>query len=222
MTDIPTSSPRSTFVTVVAWIFTVLGGFATLIAILQNVMITVMFPQEAMSEAANVQDAPVFAKFLMAHPQVFFGAFLVASAVTFISAVGLLKRQNWARLIFVAILALGIVWNLGGLALMFFALPPMPPVPRNAPANFPEGFDTMWKLMMGFSVAIALVFAGLFGWIIKRVCLPKLNVNSLRSNILVNTDARNVPRFAGSGAARAGYQKRYAAKDCYLDMLFMI
>jgi hypothetical protein len=169
MTGIPTGNPRSTFVTVVAWIFIVLGGFATLIAILQNIMIAVMFPQEAMSEVANAKDTPVFAGFLMAHPQVFFGAFLVASAITFISAVGLLKRQNWARLIFVAILALGIVWNLGGLALMFLAFSPMPAVPQHAPADFQHGFDTMWNVMMGLSVVIALTFAGLFGWIIKRL-----------------------------------------------------
>jgi len=169
MTDLPTDRPRSTFVTVAAWIFIVLGGFATLIAILQNIMIAVMFPQEAMSEAARAQDAPMFAKFMMGHPQVFFGAFLVASAVTFISAVGLLKRQNWARLIFVAILALGIVWNLGGLALMFFAFSPMPPVPQQAPPDLQHGFDTMWHVMTGLSVVIALAFAGLFGWIIKRL-----------------------------------------------------
>ena len=34
---------RSTFVSVVAWVFIVLGGFSTLIAVLQNIMIAVVF-----------------------------------------------------------------------------------------------------------------------------------------------------------------------------------
>ena len=169
MTDTSSGSPRSTFVTAVAWVFVVLAGFATVIAILQNIMITVMFPKEAMTEAANVKDAPAFARFMFAYPQVFFGVFLAASAIALVSAIGLLKRKNWARLIFIAILVLGIVWNVGGLVVMFFAFSSMPPMPDQAPPDFRDGFDTMWKVMIGFSVVIALVFAGLFGWIIKRL-----------------------------------------------------
>jgi hypothetical protein len=128
-----------------------------------------MFPPEAMREAENAKDAPVFARFMFSHPQVFFGAFLAVSATTLVSAIGLLRRQNWARFIFIGILVLGIVWNLGGLAAMFFVFSSTPPMPDQAPADFRDGFDIMWKVIMGFSVVIALVFAGLFGWIIKRL-----------------------------------------------------
>ena len=170
MADTPTSSFRSTFVTTIAWVFIVLAGFATVISIFQNIMIAVMFPQEEMREAANANDAPAFARFIFAHPQVLFGAFLAVSATTFISSIGLLKRQNWARLIFIAILLLGILWNIGSLALVFFTFSSMPQVPDHAPAEF----ETMWKVMMGFSVVIVLAFAGLFGWIIKRLVSPEI------------------------------------------------
>jgi hypothetical protein len=52
---------RSTFVTVVAWIFIVLAGFTTFIAILQNIMISLMFSGGHMGEALNqteTQDVP--------------------------------------------------------------------------------------------------------------------------------------------------------------------
>ena len=169
MTEAPALNPRSTFVTAVAWVFIALAGFSTAIAVLQNVMIALMFPREAMSEASNLKDVPVFFRFFAAHPQVFFAAFLAASATTFVSAIGLLKRKNWARIVFMAILVLGIAWNLGGLLIMFLAFSPMPPIPDHAPAEFRSGFETMWKVMTAFSVAIALGFAGLFGWIIKRL-----------------------------------------------------
>jgi hypothetical protein len=169
VTDAPTPAPRSTFVTAVAWVFIALAGFVTLIAVLQNIMVALMFPREAMSEASNLKNAPMFFRTFAAHPQVFVGAFLALSATTFASAIGLLKRKNWARLIFIAILALGIVWNLGSLAIMFLTISSMPPVPDRAPPDFRDEFETMWKVMMAFSVVIALSFAGLFGWIIKRL-----------------------------------------------------
>lgn len=42
---------RSTFVSVVAWIFIVISGFATFISILQNIMFHTLFPREEMNQA---------------------------------------------------------------------------------------------------------------------------------------------------------------------------
>jgi hypothetical protein len=169
MTELSNQNTRSSFVTAVAWVFIVLAGFATLIAILQNIMIAVMFPAEAMRETENVKDAPAIARFMFSYPLVIFGAFLAVAATTLISAIGLLRRKNWARLIFIGMLSLGTLWNLGGLAVMFFTFSSMPQIPDHAPPNVRSDFDFMWNLMMGFSVVVALVFAGLFGWIIKRL-----------------------------------------------------
>jgi len=107
---------RSTFVSVLAWIFIVIAGFALLISILQNIMITAMFPMEEMQKSLNApeaQEMPAVARFMFSHFTLFFRAFLVVTLVTFISAIGLLKRKNWARIIFIALMALGIAWNIG-------------------------------------------------------------------------------------------------------------
>ena len=92
---------RSTFVTVLAWIFIVLAGFATIITSLQNVMIAVMFPTAQMEEAATqVKDlpgVPWFASWMFSYYQVFFLFFLVVSASMLTASIGLLKRKNWAR-----------------------------------------------------------------------------------------------------------------------------
>lgn len=97
MTELNKVYPRSTFVNAVAWVFIALAGFATLIAILQNIMISIMAPQGAMRGIENAKEIPAFAKFMLSHPQIIFGTFLAVSAGTFISAIGLLKRKNWAR-----------------------------------------------------------------------------------------------------------------------------
>jgi MFS family permease len=169
MTDGSNATPRSIFVTAVAWIFIGLAGFATLIAILQNIMIALVFPTEAIREAENAKDMPAFVRFLLSHPQIFFGSFLAVSAATLISAIGLLRRKNWARLLFIGIMALGILWNVGGMVMPYFVFSSMPPMPDHVPSDFRDGFDIFFKVMMVFTVLIGIAFACLFGWIIKRL-----------------------------------------------------
>lgn len=85
---------RSSFVTALAWVFIVLSGFATLIAIAQNVMINTMFPvdqmETAMHSAKAQQNMTPLAEFMASHFRLFFGTFLVLSAVTLISSIALL------------------------------------------------------------------------------------------------------------------------------------
>ena len=164
---------RSTFITVLAWIFIIFSGFGTLIAIAQNVMIHTMFPvdqmQEAMHTAKEKQNIPPVAEFMMTHFQLIFGAFLVMSAVTFSSSVALLKRKNWARVIFIYLLGFGIVWNIGGLFLQQAFFTSIPPPSSNAPAEFQSQFKSMATTMLVISTVMAIGFSVLFGWIIKRL-----------------------------------------------------
>src|SRR5690242_17763652 len=100
---------QSTFVTVVAWIFIVISGFGTVIAILQNVMVQTVFRDSGMAQAMQTPPpgTPPLSAFMAMHlPWVFF-AFLLISTFTLISSVGLLKRRNWARLSFVGLMVLG-------------------------------------------------------------------------------------------------------------------
>jgi hypothetical protein len=62
MTELSNTHPRSTFVNVVAWVFIALAGFATLIVILQNIMISMMAPQGAMRGIENAKEIPAFAR----------------------------------------------------------------------------------------------------------------------------------------------------------------
>jgi len=127
-----------------------------------------------MHEAPNGPPIPPFAKFMVEHGHLFFVAFLIISALTLASSIGLLKRMNWARLIFIAIMILGIVWNLGGMLIPFLLFPAVPPVPDHAPPGFGDQFEIMTKVMTGFGVVIALAFSALFGWIIKRLVSPEI------------------------------------------------
>jgi len=168
--DVP---PRSGFVTALAWIFIALSGFSTLIAVLQNVMITLLFPVEEMGEAMKqgdgVHEIPALASFMFEHVRLMFGAFLLLSTVTLVSAIGLLKRRNWARLVFVGMMGTGIVWNLASLAMPFLISAAIPPMPADSPAGFTENFDLVWKVMIVLTGLMAIGFSAVLGWIIKRL-----------------------------------------------------
>lgn len=163
---------RSSFVTVLAWIFIVLSGFATMISILQNIMVWTMFrqPEVAQAIAAQPQDVPSYAAFMMGHFQWFFLAFLLVSATTLVSSIGLLKRMNWARLVFVGLMVLGIAWSLGGLVIQFsmfgFMREQFDAAPKSA--DMPN-MQPILIAMTVVSVLFAVGFSVLWGWIAKRL-----------------------------------------------------
>jgi hypothetical protein len=180
MASVPaTATPRSTFVTVVGWIFTVLGGFATLIALLQNVMVAVVFSRPEFQEAtkhAKAQGLPWFASFMFDYFQLFFIAVLFLSACCLAGAIGLLLRKNWARLLFVTLMCFGIAWNAAGLVVTFFMFSVFGAAFGKAAAQgvAPPGFDLMWKIIAGVNVLFVIGFIALFTWIIMRLVSPEV------------------------------------------------
>jgi hypothetical protein len=133
-----------------------------------------MFPQDALNQAPIANGMPAPLRFMLAHPQLLFGGFLVASATALVSSIGLLKRRNWGRLMFIGILILAIAWNLVGLVLTLWSFPLVPPMPEHAPSDLRDGFRTMWIAMIVISVAIAIAVSALLGWLAKRLTSPEI------------------------------------------------
>ncbi len=162
---------QSTFVTVLAWIFIVGAGFTTVISILQNIFISVTFPPEPFPGPSGpaADQIPASGRFMMGHVDLFFRLFLALSCVTLISAVGLLRRRNWARIVFIVIFALGIVWNIGALILQQLVISSMLAQPL-----FEVQFDQMMLTMRIFSIAIVIVISTVLGWLIARLASPSI------------------------------------------------
>lgn len=164
---------RSRFVTALAWIFIGLAGFSTVIAVLQNIMLALMFPVEEMRAAVRQSEhapqMPGFVLFLFENIRLFFAAFLAVSLGALVSAIGLLLRRNWARLLFIAIMALGVAWNLAGLAMPLFMASLVADMPQGPDPDLQGNFRLMWHIMTGFMVVIGLAVTALFVWIIRRL-----------------------------------------------------
>ncbi|WP_321368300.1 hypothetical protein [uncultured Desulfuromusa sp.] len=163
---------KSTFVNVLAWIFIIFGGFATFMSILQNIMIHTVFPKEemnqAMQQAENVEQLPAFFGFMFNNFNLFFIFFFVVSLASFISAIALLKRKNWARIVFIVLMSVGIIWNIGGIILQFTMYNSMQEF-SGGQAPPPE-FESMMQIMKIASVIMVVAFSALFGFVIKKLC----------------------------------------------------
>ena len=166
---------KSQFVTILAWISIALSGFTTFISILQNIMITFMFPMEKMNEAFKnpkfANDAPKGFTFIFSNFRLIIFGFLLVSTITLVSSIGLLKRKNWARIIFICIMTLGILWNFVGIYFQNLMMPKFSEFPKGPGA---PDFEKVFLIMRIFSVIMAIGFSVLFGWIIKKLVSEKI------------------------------------------------
>jgi len=162
---------RSNFVTVVAWIFIALTGFATAISILQNVMLNTVFPidQMTMAAAGDRENVPAALLFMFEHIRWLFLSFLIASSAALTASIGLLRRKNWGRVAFIAIMTIGILWNVSSLVIQQFIFSSMPSAASEASGDFNQNFEMFTKIITVFSAIWAIGFSILFGWIIKRL-----------------------------------------------------
>lgn len=173
---------QSTFVTVVAWIFIALSGLGTVISILQNIMVQTVFRSPEISQAmqAPPPGASPFAAFMAAHFQWFFFALLLVSAFMLASSIGLLKRRNWARLSFICLLSLAILWQVGGLALQFSTFSSMREQFSAAAVHGGPDMAPFFIAIAAVSVLFAVGFSVLFSWIIKRLLSPAVTAEFVR------------------------------------------
>lgn len=167
---------RSTFVTMLAWIFIAMSGSGTVISIAQNLMVNMLFEGqlgEALRQAPPEGVPPVLV-FLVGHVQLFFALFTLVSLVSLVCAIGLLRRREWARLGFVGLMGLGIAWQAVGVwlqAQVFSALRTQFATATDLGA--PDlGAAAPAITMVG--VVFALVMAGLQGWIAWKLLSPAI------------------------------------------------
>jgi hypothetical protein len=159
---------RSLFVTATAWIFILLGALASASALVQNAAVASLMPGLRAGGAA----LPLLTGLLVGYLPWVVGTGLVVSIATLASAIGLLLRLDWARRVFIGLLAFAIVANLLGLWLQQEVLQSVVnntlssvSIPAQALGVF-GGFVTAARVM---AVLMTLFACFMLGWIIRRL-----------------------------------------------------
>lgn len=148
-------------------------------------MVSTMFSGEEFKQMP--EDAPAFARIMASYFHLFVYGFFCLSIYTFVSAIALLKRKNWARISFIVIMGIGVLWQIAGLAMQFTMFSDIPM------EHVDEQFKQMQKMMQWFTLFISIGMSAVFIWIIKR-----LSTEPILSEFTLN---QQLKRDAASGAA---------------------
>lgn len=160
---------RSTFVTVVAWIFIVISGFTLVMSLLQNIMFILFFEPHQIAQAP--EEISSFAQFIFNNIQFSLIAMLCIITITFVSSIGLLKRKEWARKLFIGIMVIWIIWNIGSLIMSQTMMNQFPP---ELEVEMPAEFKVMERIITIFTAVFTISLSGLFAWIIKKLSSGKI------------------------------------------------
>lgn len=173
MTQTYNVGARSLFVTLTAWAFIVLAALATVSAGLQQASAASMGANSQL--AGLVQPLPLVTGLMMGYLPWVVGAGLVISMATLAAAIGLLMRLDWARRVFIGLLALAIVANLAGLWIqheVVHSLVSNTLQNTRLPAPAADVFGGFVVAARVMGSVVTLVACGLLGWIIRRLMSP--------------------------------------------------
>lgn len=166
---------RSTFVTVVAWLMMAVYIFKAAVSALQAVILWTIFSmgefQEAMDEIHQDPEAPDWFATVFANMHWFAALSFVLAAGMIGVSIGLLRRKEWARKIFIVVLGLKVSLAIASLLVMplifGFLVPWQEFLEVNDPAARP--FLAIWLGMMALMGVFTLAINGLYVWVIWKL-----------------------------------------------------
>lgn len=166
----------STFVNVVAWIFTVMSSLGAFANLLQSIMWHLLVvPSDTLSSMPPEQ-VPPLAETLFQNMGYVSGAMLVFMLASAAISFNLYQRREWARKSFIGLMLLGILFQLAG-AIWAYVIVYHYMAPLDAPNIAPEVkqmFDQTRHMMLIISAVFALVLSSLFGWIAWKLQRPSI------------------------------------------------
>lgn len=161
--------PRSTFVTVVAWIFIVFSGMGLLEFVVFALGPFGRLFTAQLAAQSGPQPPPALILSIV-HVVMLVG--VVVTAWVLISAIGLLLRKNWARISFIVILILGIGFSIVYMLLGIVGALGMHNLP--ASAESPPDVQAVVPFMVGAMLIFGLIFVGLYSWILVMLFRKKI------------------------------------------------
>jgi hypothetical protein len=165
---------RSLFVTILGWLGVAMGAFGVLVGLLQLAIVGSMAGE--LAAAANdpqLAAMPPVVRWMFAHYLLLVLVNLAIMALLLVASAGLLRRRNWARLTIVGMLAAGIAANFLGVAVQLGMMKSMGGIAgATAPPEFAAQLAAMRAMVTGFSLLVAVAFAALYGWLIRKLVSP--------------------------------------------------
>jgi hypothetical protein len=165
--------PRATpFINVLAWVFILLAAGGVIMGLIQNLVVHFWPPLADL--VRQHQTAPTGAglfsiqRLIVGNLPAIMLANLLLSALVLLAAIGLLRRRNWARLLFIALMLLGIVWAAASFIMVLQADPLAAALPEVPPEYQPVMAGARTPSLLAGGI-FTVLFCALLGWIAWRL-----------------------------------------------------
>lgn len=174
-------SQAANFVDVLGKISVLLGVLGVLYAVAQWVVF-MLLPDQAMAGAfaevaRQLPPLPSMLRWLLDHLDAMAWITLLSSLFFLVASWGVLKRNDAARIGFIALMVLGTLMNFASIALLMQMVEWMNQLGTTLQEQgeaMPGQMQTSNAISMAMGVVSALAFAALHGWIIYKLCTPEV------------------------------------------------
>ena len=159
---------KSRFVNILAWISIIMAGVSILISLVNLVLFSRSF--NPVLKDSNVWSVLTpAAKFFLSHPELFIITGLVYYTSGLVSGIGLLKRKEWARKLFIGLLVLMIVYSLlSPIISQLF----IPNIQFTGYGGESFSLESMKSYMLVVGMVFGVSFSILFGFLIYKLSNP--------------------------------------------------
>jgi uncharacterized membrane protein YozB (DUF420 family) len=167
---------RSLFVTVIAWCTIVSAAFGVVIGLAQNVFFALFMSPEQLARmlAMLPPGMEAVAEVTYGSLRVALLAFLALAVIFLLTGIGLLRRRNWARVVFVAAIATGTLYSVVTYFLLDTAGDLAVLVPTATIDGTTADFAPMVAMMRATATALTIVLTAFNLWLIWRLLSPAI------------------------------------------------
>ncbi len=156
--------------TAIGWIFIALGAYgvvSTLFGIvMNNALMHAASMERLLSEIKGNSFGARYMQFVLGGHPLFQAFSFLVSAAGLVAAIGLLKRRNWARLLFIGYLIFAIC---GMIVMVIVGFSLASNIQSPAGPTYQSQFTFFMLIAMVFGSVIILAFLILYLWIIKKL-----------------------------------------------------
>jgi len=165
---------RSSFINVFAWIMIILNGFNLFFSIIQYMILTIIRQFKEFDKVSiHFQTVTFrFPSFMIKNMHLIFLLSGIIALVSLISAIGLLKRKEWARKAFLFLIAFAMVNLIASDLLRIYFMNST----FHLSSNIPIEFHVIQGFMIFFMLIFSLSFLFLFGWLFKKLSSSKIKM----------------------------------------------
>lgn len=128
-----------------------------------------------LARVTNDPNVPIAIRLMVTYAKLFWIANVAVASILSLCSIGLLRRKNWSRIVFLFLAAAGFVYSLGSIASSALMAAFMRSQMRNLDAlEVGPLFSTITTVAFALIIVKSLFLAGFFVWMLRKLTRPAI------------------------------------------------